>query len=332
MKKTTLLAAMALLSLTSCGGDGGAIPESQGMTDLKAAQLVEHDKGSVGFDVTGSFNSKILIGTKETEKIKVTGISGKAAFEVLPASITELSFALLQKMNARLDIGAADVSIKYNELDAAHKTVVELLNPAITIGLNRNTAAFGVSKETMEGIYIDGKAIENPSDCVWKVSPWMFDSDFDLPSYDSSAFSTYAGVLFKFQKAGGFTRAKLEIDYEKASQLYVGANTALWMIDHPGDIEDAAYKKDVGNMQELFKEDIAEILNKDFNFSLWIDYEASRGINQFGVSLQGQIVPNYLEAKSDDELITLDLNLDLTFKETGAITFDPYLGGGVNVR
>ena len=332
MKKTTLLAAMALLSLTSCGGDG-VVPESQGMTDLKAAQQVEHDKGAVGFDVTGSFNSKVTLGKTEIEKIKATGISGKAVFEQLPASITELSFDLLQKMNARLDVSAASLDVKYNAFDEAHKTIIEMINPAITIGLNRNTAAFGVTKETMEGIFIDGQPITDPEDCVWKVNPWMVDSDFDLPSYDSSAFSTYAGVLFKFSKVGGYTRAALNIDFDKASQLYVGLNTALWMLDNPGDVEDAEYQREVGNMQDLFKEDIAEILDKDFDFSLWIDYEASRGINQFGVSLDGEIRANYLEARTDDEIVTLDLDVDLTFKETGATTFEAFTGAGfINVR
>lgn len=333
MKKTTLLAAMALLSLTSCGGDG-SVPESQGMTDLKAAQQVEHDKGVVGFDVNGSFDSKVFVGNKQVEKTKVKGISGKAVFESLPASITEISFGLLQKLNARLDIGCAELDVKYHDYDDAHKTTIEMINPSITVGLNRNTAAFGISKETMEGVYIDGEPIADPSDCVYKVSPWMFDSDFDLPSYDSSAFSTYAGVLFKFKKAGGYTRASLDIDYDKASQLYVGANTALWMMDNPGDVEDAEYKKKVGNIQDLFKDDIAEILSKDFDFSLWIDYEASRGINQFGVSLKGSLHPNYLdEYRTEDELITLDLDVDLTFKENSNVTFVPFTGDEApNVR
>ena len=332
MKKTTLLAAMALLSLTSCGGDG-VVPESQGMTDLKAAQQVEHDKGNVGFDVAGSFQSSVTLGGKQIERTKISGISGKATFEVLPASISELSIALLQRMNARLDIGSADLDIKYHDLDEAHKTTIEMINPAITIGLNRNTAAFGITKDTMEGVYIDGKPIENPADCVYKVSPWMFDSDFDLPSFDPSAFSTYAGVLFKFRKAGGYTRASIDVDFDKASQLYVGVNTAIWMQQNPGDVEDPEYKKEVGNMQDLFKEDIAEILDKNFNFSLWIDYEASRGINQFGISMKGSICPNYLEAVRDDDLITLSVDVDLTFKETGAITFTPFTGDRApNVR
>ncbi len=332
MKKTTLLAAMALLSLTSCGGENN-VPESQNMTDLKAAQKVEHDKGAVGFDVNGSFSTKITQGDKQLEKINVTGISGKAVFERLPEQISELSFALLQRLNARLELSCASLDIKYNAADESHKTVIEMVNPAVTVGLNSNSAAFGVTKETIEGVFIDGKAIENPADCVWKVNPWMFNSDFDLPSFDSSAFSTYAGVLFSFKSVGGYTRASLDIDFDKASQLYVGVNTALWMQDNPGDVNDPEYKKEVGNMQELFKEDIAGILDKDFDFSLWIDYEASRGINQFGIDIDGEINVNYLNARTDADLVNLDLDVELTFKETGTATFEAFTGASfVNVR
>ncbi len=334
MKKSTLLAALAVFSLAACNGETG-IPEGQGMTDLKAAQKVEHDKGNVAFDINGTFNSKVSIGDNQVEKIAVKGINGRAVFEQLPEAISDLSFNLIQKMNARLDIGAASIDIKYKESEEAHKTEIEMDNPSLTVGLNSNSAAFGITQGTVEGVYVDGNPIENPQDIKWKVDPWLFDGafDFDLPYYDSSAFSTYAGVLFSFKKAGGYTRATMKMDYEKASQLYVGLQTALYMKDHPGDLSDAEYNKEVGNMQELFKDDIANIIDDDFEFTFFIDYEASRGINQFGIYLDGEIRPNYLSARNPADIWTIDLNLDLTFREAGQVTFEAFTGDDfVNVR
>ena len=331
MKKSILLAALAVFSLTACDGDN--IPEAQGMTDLKAAQLVESNKGVVGFDVNGTFKTSVYVGNTQIEKVNISGIAGTGVFEMLPASIADLSFNLLQRLNARFDIRCTTLEAKYNEGDSGNKTVVEMLNPSLTIGLNNNVAAFGVTQGTLENIYIGGQPIEAIEDCVWRVTPWCFASDFDLPYYDPVAFSTYAGVFFNFKKAGGYTRATLSLDYAKASQLYVAANLALWMGANPGDLSDADYNRQVGNVREALQEDIQYLIGTDFDFNFWVEYEATRGINQFGVRLDGKICPNYLEASSLDEIISLDLGVDLTFKHLETATFTPFLGeGSRNVR
>jgi|GEM_PF-3653584 len=329
MKKLLFLLASAGM-LASCSS---AIAPSESAKRLREAQALTSEKGTVTFDIDKAGLDLVrTIGGKDRAKIKVQNIGGDVTFRSLPRSLSEFGLDYLKNMGVSADLHAAFLDVKAYQQES-YATVFTVTNPELKVALDRNVGYADFSGVTFSGGTVNGNPITDLANKFFKVSPLFLDTPIGF-NFDESTFNAFVMTLAKYRSQGGVDRAEISLKYDSLSDLYTGIMLAKWMADNGYDASAALNKSDeaVVRMRNLYREQIGEVLSKDFKFDLALGY-TDKGIRSFELSVKGTFATNVLDVDDDRDVerISVDLDLNLRIREEAKVFTIP-TGDYIDVR